>query len=113
MAYEGVSFKTQFFSQDQLDPVLFPGISIQNNVSKMLVGWTAGGGFEWAFLPNWSAKIEGLYYNLGTLNNNLELEQYVNNPDAEEVGLDTAAKVLTSTVFANGLVRVGVNYHFS
>jgi outer membrane immunogenic protein len=22
------------------------------------VGWTAGGGAEWMFLPNWSAKVE-------------------------------------------------------
>lgn len=24
-------------------------------------GWTVGGGLEWAFLPNWSAKFEYLY----------------------------------------------------
>jgi len=25
------------------------------------MGWTAGGGVEWAFLPTWSAKAEYLY----------------------------------------------------
>jgi outer membrane immunogenic protein len=28
-------------------------------------GWTAGGGVEWLFLPNWSLKVEYLYYDLG------------------------------------------------
>ncbi len=28
-------------------------------------GWTAGGGIEYAFLPNWTAKAEYLYVSLG------------------------------------------------
>jgi outer membrane immunogenic protein len=28
-------------------------------------GWTAGGGIEWAFTDNWTAKVEYLYVNLG------------------------------------------------
>jgi outer membrane immunogenic protein len=28
-------------------------------------GWTAGGGFEWAFASNWSAKVEYLHYDFG------------------------------------------------
>ncbi len=34
--------------------------------SDTRVGWTAGAGLEWMFWPNWSAKIEYLYYDLGT-----------------------------------------------
>ena len=38
-------------------PTLFlPDDSNNNNV-----GWTVGGGVEWAFTLNWTAKIEGLY----------------------------------------------------
>ena len=33
--------------------------------SKTAVGWTAGGGIEYAFLHNWSAKVEYLYADLG------------------------------------------------
>ena len=33
--------------------------------SDTRVGWTVGGGLEWMFLPNWSAKVEYLYYDLG------------------------------------------------
>jgi outer membrane immunogenic protein len=29
-------------------------------------GWTLGAGGEWSFAPNWSAKAEYLYVNLGT-----------------------------------------------
>lgn len=57
-------------------------------ISKMKMGWTAGGGAEWAFLPNWSTKLEYLYVDL----------KHDNLPDWN------AAKFHT--------VRVGVNYHF-
>jgi outer membrane immunogenic protein len=30
------------------------------------IGWTAGGGFEWAFAANWTAKAEFLYIDLGS-----------------------------------------------
>src|SRR5215467_5349382 len=30
------------------------------------VGWTIGGGLEHMFAPNWTARIEGLYVDLGT-----------------------------------------------
>ena len=39
----------------------------QGSVSATLIGWTAGGGVEWAFATRWSAKAEYLYYDLGTL----------------------------------------------
>jgi outer membrane immunogenic protein len=31
-------------------------------------GWTAGAGFEWAFMPSWSAFIEYAHYDFGTKN---------------------------------------------
>lgn len=34
--------------------------------SKWQNGWTAGGGVEYAFLPNWTVRVEGLYVDLGT-----------------------------------------------
>jgi outer membrane immunogenic protein len=35
------------------------------SVRQTATGWTAGGGVEYAFLPNWSAKVEYLYNNIG------------------------------------------------
>jgi outer membrane immunogenic protein len=29
-------------------------------------GWSAGGGFEYGFLPNWAIKVEYLHYGLGS-----------------------------------------------
>ncbi|PWB92794.1 outer membrane protein [Methylosinus sporium] len=65
-------------------------------------GWTAGGGVEWAFLPNWSAKVEYLY---------TELER------GNAIGVPTFPAVLL--VSQRGVenhfhtVRVGLNYHFN
>jgi outer membrane immunogenic protein len=42
-------------------PFTFPA-----SASVTKAGWTAGGGVEWGFAGNWSVKVEGLYYDLGT-----------------------------------------------
>jgi outer membrane immunogenic protein len=60
-------------------------------VNKLRMGWTAGGGVEYAFMPNWSAKLEYLYTDL--------------SKDLQHTGLaDRHEKFQT--------VRLGVNYHF-
>ena len=42
---------------------LTPAPSFTDTITR--VGWTGGGGVEAAFTPNWTAKIEYLYANLG------------------------------------------------
>jgi outer membrane immunogenic protein len=42
------------------------GASFTNSGSSTNTGWLAGAGVEWAFLPNWSAKVE---YDFLGLNN--------------------------------------------
>jgi outer membrane immunogenic protein len=37
--------------------------------AKSCVGWTAGGGVEAMLMPNWSAKLEYLYVDLGDKTN--------------------------------------------
>jgi outer membrane immunogenic protein len=61
-------------------------------LSQTGTGWTAGGGVEWAFLPNWSAKVEYLYTDIGSGN----WGRF--SPIEQRVHLHTA--------------RAGVNYHF-
>jgi outer membrane immunogenic protein len=61
--------------------------------SDTRTGWTAGGGLEWAFLPNWSAKVEYLYTDLEASNG---------------AGWGVAPQ---HTKFHT--VRAGVNYHFN
>lgn len=58
-------------------------------------GWTAGGGLEWGFAPNWSAKFEWLYMKFNT------------------VALNTAlAEGPRNVPFEDNVVRFGVNYRF-
>jgi len=59
------------------------------------VGWTAGGGLEFAFYGNWSAKAEYLYLSLGKFN----------------CGVGCGAPS-DNVSFNTNLVRAGVNYHF-
>ena len=42
-----------------------PGITYARAASSIRTGWTAGGGFEYAFTNNLSGKVEGLYYDMG------------------------------------------------
>jgi outer membrane immunogenic protein len=65
-------------------------------------GWTAGGGIEYAFLNNWSVKVEYLYYNLGRTMGTIV---YPYSPDFS---------TLTGVTRHNGnIVRAGLNYNFS
>ena len=40
--------------------------TINSSSSYTAVGWTAGGGAEWAFAPRWSVKLEYLFVDLGS-----------------------------------------------
>jgi outer membrane immunogenic protein len=78
-----------------------------DNGSSTRTGWTVGGGVEYAFTNNLTAKIEGLYVNLGNGNHN-----------NGGVFYDTAS----NTIFVGsgrhhnndfGVVRAGLNYKFN
>ncbi len=60
-------------------------------------GWSAGGGIEWAFLPEWSAKIEYIHYGL----------------DPATYALTGAANVSLQTgKLQADTVKLGINYLF-
>src|SRR5262249_34544294 len=63
-------------------------------------GWTAGGGIEGRLAGNWTAKIEYLYLDLGT----------VTTIPAPAPGATTA--VAFNSRVTDNLLRVGVNYKF-
>jgi outer membrane immunogenic protein len=91
------------------DRVLFYGTggaafgNIQANVAGLnspttlsdQVGWTLGGGIEAAFAPNWTAKAEYLYVNLGSANCSTAI---CGGP--------------TTVPLTENLIRAGVNYKF-
>jgi outer membrane immunogenic protein len=116
LAYGGVEASTSI-TQSNNDCVLHPGSCIQTTAAtagSMLetrTGWTVGGGFEWMFAPDWSAKAEYLYYDLGSVtfsNGNLTF-----GPGSFGGAGGSAFIASQSTVdFTGHIVRAGVNYHF-
>jgi outer membrane immunogenic protein len=117
LAYGGVSLRTSIF-QGNTDcanfgapPCLTPAAFGGNSFSDTRVGWTAGAGLEWMFWPNWSTKVEYLYYDLGnvTVPNGVLAASYSAPPTA----LLAAIASQTRTRFDGHIVRVGVNYHFN
>lgn len=68
-----------------------PGISSSETLTG---GWAAGGGLEWGFAPNWTARAEYLYMDLGRS--------------------DSGAPFNIGGEFKkNNIFRVGVNYLFN
>lgn len=88
-----------------------PGKNYCSNKSQTLrVGWTAGGGAEWAFLPNWSLKAEYLYVDLGSRNANSTLQNGNGTGTYSQGG---SAQTLNHTVdFRAHVARLGINYRF-
>jgi len=108
LAYGGINANI-FVAQ-----TLVPGLGITGfpaaggSFSNTRVGWTAGGGLEWLFTPNWSVKVEYLYFDLGSV-------QRTFGPLAVTVGaapLVTAFPALRAN-FNGNIVRAGINYHFN
>jgi len=95
MAYGRVNYSanTDFRPQGTIEyPVSF---------TKTKVGWTAGGGMEYALTSNWSLKTEYLYYNLGN-------ESKTGDPIPENPPFQIRYDWKTSA----STVNVGLNYKF-
>lgn len=69
------------------------------------IGWAVGGGLEYAFTNNWTAKIEGLYVNIDRSSSNVYVYNVVNPAN------DYYYKTKSNNEFA--VFRVGLNYKFS
>ena len=46
------------------------------SASKTRTGWTIGGGVEWRFAPQWSAFLEGNYYDFGNNDRNISTNHF-------------------------------------
>ncbi len=71
-----------------------PGLTVLSDTAS-LSGWTVGGGVEWAFFENWTAKVEYLYL---SYSNSDALSNWVVG------GLQTDLDAHT--------IRFGINYRF-
>jgi outer membrane immunogenic protein len=79
---------------------LFGGRTLVGTRNTTQVGWTIGAGLEWAFAQNWSAKLEYLYYDLGS-------EHVI----ATNRAFPAASSTLNFDQTGN-IVRAGINYKF-
>jgi outer membrane immunogenic protein len=105
LAYGGANLSASYFSVDTAR-VAGPGFGA-SAFSDTRVGWTAGGGVEWMFWPNWSAKVEYLYYDLGTVQaNGTVVTGALNGVSGWSYAPSTSAR------FNGHIARAGLNYHF-
>lgn len=72
---------------------------MSSSVNNDRAGWTAGGGVEWMFAKQWSAKVEYLYMDYGHINDGF-------------VGVGTLAALGINSHVTDNVVRAGVNLHF-
>jgi outer membrane immunogenic protein len=87
-----------------------PNISNANQIfatSNNAVGWTIGGGAEYALGRNWSVKAEYLYVHLGTTGLNLS-----GLPTAANGGNPSAGTTILNFNNNLNIVRLGANYRF-
>ncbi len=84
------------------DTLLQPNGSLSESASWTEIGWTVGGGVEWAFAPNWSVFAEYNYMDFGT--NSI---QFNAAPGLVPVGEHIHVKQTVQTIL------VGLNYRFS
>ena len=72
------------------------GLGVATSASASKFGWTFGGGLEYAFLSNWTAKVEYLYVDLGKF----------------DCGISCGA-IPDNVSFKSNIVRFGLNYKFA
>jgi outer membrane immunogenic protein len=118
LAYGGVRASTsitQFLTGPSVDTINAPYFA-SGGAAAARVGWTAGGGVEWLFLPNWSLRTEYLYYSLGSLTYSNGLLVNVVTPPG---GIVPAGGIWNSIVsqsharFQGNTVRAAINFHFN
>jgi outer membrane immunogenic protein len=78
--------------------VSVPGEAMSGSDTR--VGWTAGGGVEYALTQNWTLRAEYLYVDLGK------------SKTIERLSSDGVARITAEPDVALNTVRAGVNYKF-
>lgn len=73
--------------------------TVTSSASNTQVGWTIGGGVEWAFSGRWSAKLEYLYMDFGTFTNTF-------------AGTGAYLTLTASSHVTDNILRAGINYRF-
>ncbi|EJN13988.1 opacity protein [Bradyrhizobium sp. YR681] len=83
----------------------FTPVTASFGSSTTKLGWSAGAGIEGAFADNWSARLEYLYVDLGTVSGSLA---------TPVIALSGAPLVVGyRSHVTDNILRLGVNYRFS
>jgi outer membrane immunogenic protein len=104
--------------------ILQPGVGLDGGSGRSgaftaRVGWSAGAGVEWMFLPNWSVKAEYLYYDLGSVGHSMYTlasgydPLFLIDPTFQIETPFAYSRTRTLAHFSGQTVRAGVNYHFN
>ncbi len=86
-----------------------PIFNEQLSTSETRTGWTAGGGIEWAFWNNWSAKVEYDFYDFGTRNVTLT-GTFTGGPTTFAPGPITVPGINVKETIS--VVKFGISYKF-
>lgn len=106
VAFAGSANETVFPPPLQPGPFLPSGAAF----SKTRLGWTLGAGVETKIAASWSAKLEYLYVDLGSVNESVPIAI---NPLFGPAFTSGSAAAVRSAHITDNIVRVGLNYHFS
>jgi outer membrane immunogenic protein len=91
---QGSVTRTQIAAVASVPPIPAPAGTIET-ASNTRTGWAAGAGIEWGITPNWTARVEYLYLDLGSVTSVFPLSNR------------------QQTTSANmSIARIGVNYKF-
>jgi outer membrane immunogenic protein len=105
LAYGEVKASTMATAVTNPALMLPPGTDIvSGSASGWRVGYTVGGGYEYAFTNNLTGKIEYLFYNLGTANYSVAPANSFTA--AEELFINASQK------FDGNVLRVGLNWKY-
>jgi opacity protein-like surface antigen len=80
-----------------------------------LTGWSAGGGLEWMFTPEWSVKGDYLYYDLGSVSfkDNFTSRPWAYAPPSSYDYSSAVMNASWSTAsFTGNVIHAGINRHF-
>ena len=80
------------------------------NNDTTLTGWTIGGGVEWLLNPNWSVKVEYLYYDFGL--NDRDWNATYCPASGASCSTYGSWRVFDHDLTVN-TVKLGVNYHLT
>jgi outer membrane immunogenic protein len=110
LAYGGVHASTAISQADTgILGAIAVGYGSAASISQTRAGWTAGAGAEMQLGPRWTAKVEYLYYDLGSVT--YALPGLVANVPTFPAPTWTAGAQSTAN-FNGNIVRLGLNYKF-